>query len=225
MSYDTKKIRNIALMGHGNSGKTSLAESMLFATGVLDRLGRVTDGNTVCDYDPEEIKRQITISSALAPVEFVGVKINVLDCPGYQDFVGEVLAAIRAVEAGLILCSAKDGLSVGAERCWKYLKAANKPAMGHSTSEVLSPTPPVECLSALIPEMPDRSSVSPEFIMAAASSGRDETGHSPQAASGPVSSAAPSYSSAEASFPTRARRPASSSGFSTSTAAPSASLV
>jgi len=129
MSYDTKKIRNIALMGHGNSGKTSLAESMLFATGVLDRLGRVTDGNTVCDYDPEEIKRQITISSALAPVEFVGVKINVLDCPGYQDFVGEVLAAIRAVEAGLILCSAKDGLSVGAERCWKYLKAANKPAM------------------------------------------------------------------------------------------------
>ncbi|HPS75929.1 MAG TPA: elongation factor G [Oscillospiraceae bacterium] len=129
MSYDTKKIRNIALMGHGNSGKTSLAESMLFATGVLDRLGRVTDGNTVCDYDPEEIKRQITISSALAPVEFGGVKINVLDCPGYQDFVGEVLAAIRAVEAGLILCSAKDGLSVGAERCWKYLKAANKPAM------------------------------------------------------------------------------------------------
>ncbi|MEA4947820.1 MAG: elongation factor G [Oscillospiraceae bacterium] len=129
MSYDTKKIRNIALMGHGNSGKTSLAESMLFATGVLDRLGRVTDGNTVCDYDPEEIKRQITISSALAPVEFGGVKINVLDCPGYQDFVGEVLAAIRAVEAGLILCSAKDGLSVGAERCWKYLKAANKPSM------------------------------------------------------------------------------------------------
>jgi elongation factor G len=129
MSYDTKNIRNIALMGHGNSGKTSLAESMLFTTGAIDRLGKVTDGNTVCDYDPEEIKRQITISAALAPIEFGGCKINVLDCPGYQDFAGEVLGAIRAIEAGLIVCSAKDGLSVGAERCWKYLKAANKPAM------------------------------------------------------------------------------------------------
>jgi elongation factor G len=129
MSYDTKNIRNIALMGHGNSGKTSLAESMLFTTGAIDRLGKVTDGNTVCDYDSEEIKRQITISAALAPVEFGGCKINVLDCPGYQDFVGDVLCSIRAIEAGLILCSAKDGLSVGAERCWKYLKAANKPTM------------------------------------------------------------------------------------------------
>jgi elongation factor G len=129
MSYDTKNIRNIALMGHGNSGKTSLAESMLFTTGAIDRLGKVTDGNTVCDYDPEEIKRQITISAALAPIEFGGCKINVLDCPGYQDFAGEVLGAIRAIEAGLIVCSAKDGLSVGAERCWKYLKAASKPAM------------------------------------------------------------------------------------------------
>jgi elongation factor G len=118
MSYDTKNIRNIALMGHGNSGKTSLAESMLFTTGAIDRLGKVTDGNTVCDYDPEEIKRQITISAALAPIEFGGCKINVLDCPGYQDFAGEVLGAIRAIEAGLIVCSAKDGLSVGAERCW-----------------------------------------------------------------------------------------------------------
>jgi len=129
MSYDTNKIRNVALLGHGNSGKTSLAESMLFTVGALDRLGKVNDGNTVCDYDAEEIKRQITISAALAPVEFGGCKINVLDCPGYQDFVGEVLGAIRAVEAGLILCSAKDGLSVGAERSWKYLKAAKKPAM------------------------------------------------------------------------------------------------
>ena len=129
MSYDTKNIRNIALMGHGNSGKTSLAESMLFTTGAIDRLGKVTDGNTVCDYDSEEIKRQITISAALAPIEFGGCKINVLDCPGYQDFAGEVLGAIRAVEAGLIVCSAKDGLSVGAERCWKYLAAASKPAM------------------------------------------------------------------------------------------------
>ena len=128
MSYETKNIRNICLLGHGNSGKTSLAEGMLFTTGAIDRQGKVSDGNTVCDYDAEEIKRQITISASVAPVEFGGCKINVLDCPGYFDFVGEALAAIRAVEAGVILCSAKDGISVGAERSWKYLKAANVPA-------------------------------------------------------------------------------------------------
>ena len=127
MSYETKNIRNICLLGHGNSGKTSLAESMLFTTGAIDRQGKVSDGNTVCDYDAEESKRQITISASVAPVEFGGCKINVLDCPGYFDFVGEALAAIRAVEAGVILCSAKDGISVGAERSWKYLKAANVP--------------------------------------------------------------------------------------------------
>ena len=124
---ETKNIRNIALLGHGNSGKTSLAESMLFVTGAIDRMGKVTDGNTVCDYDAEETKRQITISSSVAPVSFAGSKINVLDCPGYFDFVGEVLCALRAVEAGFILLTAKDGLSVGAERSWKYLKAANLP--------------------------------------------------------------------------------------------------
>ncbi len=128
MSYETKNLSNICLLGHGNSGKTSLAESMLFTTGAIDRQGKVSDGNTVCDYDAEEIKRQITISASVAPVEFGGCKINVLDCPGYFDFVGEALAAIRAVEAGVILCSAKDGISVGAERSWKYLKAANVPA-------------------------------------------------------------------------------------------------
>ena len=127
MSYETKNIRNIALLGHGNSGKTSLAESMLFVTGAIDRMGKVSDGNTVCDYDAEEIKRQITISSSVAPISFGGAKINVIDCPGYFDFVGEVLCALRAVEAGFILVTAKDGISVGAERSWKYLKAANLP--------------------------------------------------------------------------------------------------
>ncbi|MBO6011342.1 MAG: GTP-binding protein, partial [Oscillospiraceae bacterium] len=129
MSYSTDKIRNVALLGHGNSGKTTLAESMLFVTGAIDRQGKVPDGNTVCDYDAEEIKRQITISTAIAPVEFGGCKINVLDCPGYFDFVGEVACAIRAVEAGVILITAKDGISVGAERTWKTLKAANLPTM------------------------------------------------------------------------------------------------
>ena len=129
MSYETKNIRNICLLGHGNSGKTSLAEGMLFATGAIDRMGKVSDGNTVCDYDAEEIKRQITISTSVAPVNFGGCKINVLDCPGYFDFVGDALAAIRVSEAGIIFCSAKDGISVGAERSWKYLREANVPAM------------------------------------------------------------------------------------------------
>ena len=129
MSYETKNIRNICFIGHGNSGKTSLAESMLFSTGAIARMGKVTDGNTVCAYDAEEIKRQIPISTCVAPVNFGGCKINVLDCPGYFDFAGEVLAAIRVVEAGIIFCSAKDGITVGAERSWKYLKAAGVPAI------------------------------------------------------------------------------------------------
>ena len=129
MSYEPKNIRNVALLGHGNSGKTTLAESMLFMTGAIDRQGKATDGNTVCDYDPEETKRQISISLAVAPVEFGGAKINVIDCPGYFDFAGEVACALRAVEAGIILVTAKDGISVGAERSWKMLKAANLPTM------------------------------------------------------------------------------------------------
>ena len=128
MSYTTKDIRNVCLLGHGGSGKTTLTENMLYLTGAIDRQGKVTDGNTVCDYDAEEIKRQVTISAALAPISFDGKKINVIDCPGFQDFAGEVAAALRAVEAGVIFCTAKDGLSVGAERSWKLLKAAGKPA-------------------------------------------------------------------------------------------------
>ncbi|MBQ8216375.1 MAG: elongation factor G, partial [Oscillospiraceae bacterium] len=129
---ETKNIRNICLMGHGNNGKTSLAESMLFCTGAIDRMGKVSEGNTVCDYDAEETSRQITISTAIAPISFGGNKINVLDCPGYFDFVGDVLCALRAVECGVIVTSAKDTaetLSVGAQRSWNYLKEANLPVM------------------------------------------------------------------------------------------------
>ncbi|MDY5595114.1 MAG: elongation factor G [Oscillospiraceae bacterium] len=129
MSYETKTIRNVCLLGHGGSGKTTLAESMLYMTGAIDRQGKVADGNTVCDYDAEEIKRQITISTGIAPVNYGGCKINVLDCPGFFDFAGEVMCALRAVEAGIIFCSSKDGISVGAERSWKYLKNANMPTM------------------------------------------------------------------------------------------------
>ena len=126
---ETKNIRNICLMGHGNSGKTSLAESMLLVGGITDRLGKVSEGNTVCDYDSEEIKRHISISNSLAPVRFENNKINVLDCPGYFDFVGEVHCALRAVETGVIVASAKDRITVGVERSWKYLKNANMPTM------------------------------------------------------------------------------------------------
>ena len=89
-----KDIRNIVLLGHSGSGKTTLAESMLYLTGGTDRLGRIADGNTVCDYDPEEIRRQISISLAVAPVEYDSCKINVLDVPGGFDFAGEVAEAV-----------------------------------------------------------------------------------------------------------------------------------
>ncbi len=129
MGYETKTIRNICFIGHGNTGKTTLTENMLYLTGAIDRQGKVTDGNTVCDYDAEEIKRQISISSAIAPVNYGGCKINVLDCPGFFDFAGEVMGAIRAVETGVICLSAKDGITVGAERSWKILKNAGLPTM------------------------------------------------------------------------------------------------
>ena len=132
MSYETNAIRNIALIGHFNVGKTSLAESMLYVTGAIDRLGKVSDGNTVCDYDAEEKSRQITISATVAPVVLGANKINVLDTPGSFDFAGEVNCALRGVEAGLILVSAKDtaeSVAVGAQRAWKLLKASSTPVM------------------------------------------------------------------------------------------------
>ena len=119
MSYSAQNIRNICLLGHGGNGKTSLAESMLYLTGGTARLGKTTDGNTVCDYDPEETKRQISISMAVAPVEYNGCKINVLDTPGYFDFSGEVIEALQVADAAVLVCSAKGGMSVGAEKAWK----------------------------------------------------------------------------------------------------------
>ena len=127
MSYTAKDIRNVCLLGHSGTGKTSLVESMLYLTGSIDRLGKVTDGNTVCDSDPEEIKRQISISLSVAPVQFKGYKINVLDTPGYFDFSGEVMEGLRVADAGIIVGSAKGGLSVGTEKAWKYLQERNMP--------------------------------------------------------------------------------------------------
>ena len=121
------ELRNVCLVGHGGSGKTSLVESMLFLTGATDRFGKVSDGNSVCDYDAEEIKRQISISMSMAPVNYNKVKLNVLDAPGNFDFAGEAVCAIRASECAILVGAAKDGLSVGMERSWKLL--GKKPRM------------------------------------------------------------------------------------------------
>ena len=127
MSYSVQNIRNVCLLGHSGNGKTALAESLLYMTGALDRMGRVVDGNTVCDYDPEETKRQISLSTAVAPLEYKGCRINVLDTPGAFDFAGEVMEALRAADAAIIVCSAKDGISVGLEKAWKYCEERNMP--------------------------------------------------------------------------------------------------
>ncbi|NLO46865.1 MAG: elongation factor G [Clostridiales bacterium] len=127
MSYTTQQIRNVCLLGHGSTGKTSLAESILFINGTTDRLGKVTDGNTVSDYDAEEIKRQISISASMMYTEYKGNKVNLLDTPGFFDFAGEVSQAVRVADAAVIVCAAKGGLSVGTEKAWDNLTENNMP--------------------------------------------------------------------------------------------------
>ena len=123
--YTAKNIRNIALTGHGGSGKTTLAEAMLFSANATDRFGKVVDGNTVCDFDPEEIKRVTSVSTAVAPLEWQSAKINLLDAPGLFDFEGGVREALRAAECTLIAISAKSGLSVGASKAYKAAAQQN----------------------------------------------------------------------------------------------------
>ena len=125
--YTANSIRNICLLGHSGSGKTALAESLLYMTGAIVRMGKNANGNTVCDFDPEEIKRNISISSALVPLEYKNVKINLLDTPGGFDFSGAVVEALRAADAAIIVCSAKDGVTVGVEKAWKYCEERNMP--------------------------------------------------------------------------------------------------
>ena len=109
-TIDTKSLRNVALLGHGGCGKTSIAEAMLYLTGGTDRLGKTADGNTVCDYDPEEVKRGFSISTSLAPISWKNMKINIFDTPGYLDFVGEVHQSLRAADSALICVDAKSGV-------------------------------------------------------------------------------------------------------------------
>ena len=118
-TYDAKDIRNVLLVGHGGAGKTSLAEAMLFTAGAITRMGTVEDGNTVSDHDADEQRRGISVSLAMAPIEWKGVKINVLDAPGTADFIGDVRSAIRAADAVLVVVSAVDGVEVQTEYAWE----------------------------------------------------------------------------------------------------------
>jgi elongation factor G len=126
-TYEANDIRNVLLVGHGGAGKTTLLEAMLFASGAITRAGRVEDGNTVSDFEPEETKKGISVSLAMAPVEWNGVKINVLDAPGYADFVGDVRSAIRAADAVLVVVSAVDGVEVQTEVAWELAVEAGLP--------------------------------------------------------------------------------------------------
>lgn len=125
--FETAQIRNVCLLGHGGSGKTSLAEAMLYLAKATDRLGKTSEGNTVCDFDSEEIKRGFSIQSSVAPAIWKNVKINILDTPGYLDFVGEVKQSIRVADAALIVIDGKAGVEVGAELAWEYANEEGLP--------------------------------------------------------------------------------------------------
>jgi len=125
--YTANAIRNIVLLGHSGSGKSALAESLLYMTGAIVRMGKNADGNTVCDYDPEEVRRNISISTSVVPLDYKNTRINLLDAPGGFDFAGAAMEALRAADAAILVCSAKDGITVGFEKAWKYCEERNMP--------------------------------------------------------------------------------------------------
>lgn len=131
--YGTKQIRNVALLGHGGAGKTTVAEALALVTGVTKRMGKVTDGSTISDYDKEEIKRQFSMSTTLIPLEYKGedgpIKINLLDTPGYFDFVGEVEEAISVADAAIIVVNCKAGIEVGTEKAWELCEKLKLPRL------------------------------------------------------------------------------------------------
>ena len=127
--YTTDRIRNVVLLGQGGSGKTSLVEVMSYLSGITNRLGKVEDGNTVSDFDKEEIKRQFSISTSIVPIVWEGTKINVLDTPGYFDFVGEVEQAVAIADAAIIVVSGKSGIEVGTKKAWDICEKYKLPRM------------------------------------------------------------------------------------------------
>ena len=125
--FHKDKIRNIALIGHGGEGKTSLLEAMLYKTKAIDRLGKVNDGNTVSDYDQEEIARKMSISLSMAYVLYKDYKFNVLDVPGFFDFEGEMVAALSVADAAILVTGATGAVPVGAEKALEYCSEHNVP--------------------------------------------------------------------------------------------------
>ncbi|MBU0704207.1 MAG: GTP-binding protein, partial [Chloroflexi bacterium] len=127
--YATGQLRNVILLGHGSAGKTSLAEALVFASGAANRMGQVEAGTTIADFDEEEIRRHISLNMTVVPVEWQNCKINVLDTPGYTDFVGEVKSAIRVADLALILVDAVSGVEVGTELVWNFCEEYKLPRM------------------------------------------------------------------------------------------------
>ena len=127
--YPSEAIRNIALVSHGGAGKTSLAEALLFTSGAINRLGNIEAGTTTTDYDPDEIKRQVTINVGLAPLEWDGGKVNLLDTPGYFDFIGDLLGALRVADSAAVVVCAVSGVEVGTEKVWQYTEDFNLPRL------------------------------------------------------------------------------------------------
>ena len=127
--YTTDQIRNVVVLGHGGCGKTSLVEAMAHVSGLTSRIGKVSDGNTLSDYDKEEIKRKFSISTSVVPVVWKDVKINFLDTPGYFDFVGETEEAVAAADAAIIVVSGKAGVEVGTQKAWDLCEKYNLPRM------------------------------------------------------------------------------------------------
>ena len=127
--FSVDKIRNVCLLGHGGAGKTTLAEALLFEAKAIDRFGSVVNGSTVMDYDPEEVKRQISTNTSLAPLEWKGCKINIIDTPGYFDFIGEMKQGLRVADGAIILASAKDGVEVGTEKAWQEVTDQHIPKL------------------------------------------------------------------------------------------------
>ena len=136
--YGTKNIRNVVLLGHGGAGKTTVAEALAYLTGVTKRMGKVADGNTISDYDKEEIKRQFSISTTMVPIEYAGaegnIKINLLDTPGYFDFVGEVEEAVSVADAAIIVVNCKAGIEVGTEKAWELCEKYRLPRIIFATN-------------------------------------------------------------------------------------------
>ncbi len=127
--YTTDKIRNVVLLGHGGCGKTSLAEAMAYLAGITNRMGTVNDGNTISDFDKEEIKRKFSIHTSLLPIPWGDVKVNILDTPGYLDFVGEVEEAVSVADAAVIVVSGKSGIEAGTRRAWELCEKYKLPRM------------------------------------------------------------------------------------------------